>query len=491
MAAAEELPRLAELGVTVVEVMPVAEFPGRFGWGYDGVGLFAPFHGYGAPADFRRFVDAAHRAGLGVILDVVYNHLGPDGNHLGAFTPAYFSSTHTTDWGQAFDFDGPASAGVRELFVSNARHWTREYHLDGFRFDATQDIHDAGPEHILAELARAARAEAGARGVLLVAESEPQEVRLVLPREQGGHGLDLVGNEDFHHAALVALTGRREGYYENHLGGAQEILSAVKHGFLYQGQWYAWQGQRRGTPTRGLDRGHLLHFLENHDQVANSARGERLHRLTSPGRWRAFTALQLLSPQTPLLFQGQEFASSAPFLFFADHGPELALAVREGRRRFLSQFRDLADPETVARFADPGDPATFERCKLDPAERERNEAAVALHADLLALRREDPAFSRAIPCELDGAVLGERAFLLRWTAPEGERGSDRLLLVSWGTDLRLLPAPEPLLAPPPGFRWELLWSSESPRYGGRGTPPVETEAWNLAGEAAVVMAPRP
>ena len=313
-AAREKLPYLAELGVTVVEVMPIADFPGRFGWGYDGVALFAPYHGYGEPDDFRAFVNAAHGAGLGVILDVVYNHLGPDGNYLAQFSEHYTSRTHTTDWGDALNFDGPSSAAVRELCLANVRHWIEEYHLDGCRFDATQDLHDDGPDHILGALGREARAAAPGRRLLLIAENEPQHAHLVRAPHEGGLGLDAIGNEDFHHTAVVALTGRRQGYYSPYLGSAQELVSAVKHGFLYQGQWYPWQTARRGTWARGLDPRAFVHFLENHDQVANTADGRRLHQLAPPARWRAMVALQLLGPQTPFLFQRQEFHSSLPFL---------------------------------------------------------------------------------------------------------------------------------------------------------------------------------
>jgi maltooligosyltrehalose trehalohydrolase len=486
-AATEKLGHLAELGVTVVEVMPVAEFPGDFGWGYDGVGMFAPYHRYGAPEDFRRFVDAAHASGLAVILDVVYNHWGPDGNYASDFSDQYASERHTTDWGAALNFDGPGSEGVRDFCVANVRHWVEEYHLDGFRFDATQDLHDDGPEHVLALLAREARAAAPERRLLLVAENEPQQARIVRPREEGGYGLDGIGNDDFHHTAFVALTGRRQGYYGPYQGSAQELVSAARHGFLYQGQWYPWQQQRRGTGTRGLRPAALLHYLENHDQVANSAHGRRLHQLCAPSAWRALIALLLLGPATPLLFQGQEFASSAPFHYFAHHPGELARAVRKGRVEFLRQFEDFAATDLDSIVADPSDPATFLTSKLDWSEAETNAQAMALHADLLSLRRSDGPLTP--PRQLEGAVLSGTAFVLRGVAPEADGSRDRLVLINLGADLSLSPAPEPLLAPPTSRGWRLVWSSEDPRYGGAGTRPVETEAWNLPGNSALVMAP--
>lgn len=488
-AAAERLPHLRELGVDAIQMMPVADFPGDYGWGYDGVLLFAPYHRYGTPDDLRVFVDRAHAHGIAVILDVVYNHLGPDGNYLWAFSRDYFSRTHKTDWGDTPNFDGPRSAEVRAFFLANVRHWIREYHFDGFRFDATQDLHDTGPDHILAALSREARRSAGERRVLLVAENEPQDTRLVRAPEQGGHGLDMLGNDDFHHSAVVALTGRRQAYYRNHRGTAQELVSALKHGFLYQGQWYAWQDKRRGTSTREIPPGAFLHYLENHDQVANSLHGTRLHRMTSPGRWRAMVAVQLLGPQTPFLFQGQEFASSAPFLYFADQLPELARATRRGRARQLAEFESLGTEEARANLPDPASVETFRRCRLDWSERERNAWAFRLHRDLLALRSRDPVFSGAVPTAIDGAVLGEEAFVLRWWSPDGRPALERLMLVNLGRDLRLVHAPEPLLAPPPGGRWRLAWSSEAPQYGGNGTPPVETESWNLPSASAVVLLP--
>jgi maltooligosyltrehalose trehalohydrolase len=486
-AAAERLAELADLGITVVEVMPVADFPGRFGWGYDGVNLYAPTRLYGRPDDFRRFVDLAHQAGLAVILDVVYNHLGPDGNYLAQFSPHYFSKT-PTEWGPSINFDGPRSEGAREYFIANAAYWISEFHLDGLRLDATQSILDRSPDHVVAALARAARAAAGARTILITAENEAQEARLARPAAEGGFGLDVLWNDDFHHAARVALTGRREAYYSGYLGSPQELVSCALRGYLYQGQYYPWQRQRRGTPSLDLRPPSFLHYLENHDQLANSFDGRRLHQLAQPARLRALTALLLLGPQTPMLFQGQEFAASAPFLYFADHQGPLGAAVREGRRAFLAQFPSMTPPETSAALPVPGDAAVFERCKLDHRERALHAPALALHRDLLRLRREDPAFRGQTP--VAAAVLAEGAFVLRFSGP---RGDDRLLVVNLGADRELTPAAEPLLAPPPNGPWELRWSSERVEYGGAGAySPADKEArWVLpAASASVLGGPR-
>jgi maltooligosyltrehalose trehalohydrolase len=487
-AATRQLPELARIGITVLEVMPVSEFPGRFGWGYDGVDLFAPTRLYGDPDDFRRFVDQSHSLGLAVILDVVYNHLGPDGNYLGQFSQDYFTSRYENEWGDAINFDGDNSGPVREFFVANAGYWIDEFHLDGLRLDATQSIHDGSPEHVLAEITRRVRAAARGRATILVGENEPQHVKMVRPLDQGGYGLDALWNDDFHHTAHVALTARNEAYYTDYLGTPQEMVSAMKYGFLYQGQRYRWQKKRRGTPTFGLKPATFVIFLQNHDQVANSERGLRHSELTSPGRHRAMTALMLLGPGTPMLFQGQEFRASSPFVYFADHEPNLAKLVARGRARFLAQFPSINTPEMRSRLPDPTDPAVFERCKLNLSERETHAEDYLLHQHLIVLRRKDPVFSLQGGKGLDGAVMGPEAFLLRFF---GDTGDDRLLLVNLGRDLHFDPAPEPLLAPPEGSAWAVLWSSESPDYGGRGQPPVDTrEGWRIPGESAVVLAPR-
>jgi maltooligosyltrehalose trehalohydrolase len=486
-AAQGQLPELARLGITVLEVMPVAEFPGRFGWGYDGVDLFAPTRLYGSPEEFRAFVDAAHGLGLGVILDVVYNHLGPDGNYLKHFSEDYFTDRHLCEWGEAINFDGPNSGPVREFFVTNAAYWVDEFHLDGLRLDATQQIFDASPNHILGVISRKVSQAARGRSSYLVAENEFQEALLARPFEQGGYGLDAMWNDDFHHSAMVALTGRSEAYYSDYRGTPQEFISAIKWGFLYQGQWFSWQKKRRGTPSFGLEPEQFVSFLQNHDQVANSLRGLRLGALTSPGRLRAMTALLLLGPGTPMLFQGQEFGATSPFLFFADHHPELAKLVAKGRGEFLKQFETVACAECDAYVSDAGAEETFLRSKLDLSEREKNAAIYRLHGDLLKLRREDSVFSQPHLRGVEGAVLGPEAFVLRFF---GDNGDDRLLVVNLGVDLHFRPLPEPLLAPVEGGGWRLKWSSEEPPYGGCGTPALEKDGgWRILGHAAVVLAP--
>ncbi len=484
-AAAEKLPELAKLGITAVEVMPVADFPGEFGWGYDGVHVFAPTRLYGTPDDFRRFVDRAHALGLGVILDVVYNHFGPSGNYTREYAPQFFSTVHKTDWGEPFNFDGADSRPVREFFVANAGYWIDEFHLDGLRLDATQAIYDDTAEYVVTAIARRAREAGEGKSIYVVAENEPQDARLVRPVATGGSGLNALWNDDLHHACRVALTARNEGYFSDYHGTPQELVSAAKYGFLYQGQRYSWHARPRGRAAFDLPPHRFVAFIENHDQVANSGRGLRLNQLTSPGKLRAVTAYLLLGPATPMLFQGQEWASTRPFLYFAHHEPDLAKLVHEGRRGELKRFRSLSSPDALAQVADPAAADTFTRSKLDWEERERRHVWLALHTDLLAVRKTDPAFRP--DTRTDGAVISPTAFLLRSFVNGGD---DRLLVVNLGRDLKLDPIPEPLLAPPDGSaRWATVWSSEEPVYGGHGTAPLDTDdGWLIPGESAVWLA---
>ncbi len=439
-AATEQLAELAHIGITVIEMMPVADFPGEFGWGYDGVDFFAPSHLYGTPEDLRAFIDRAHSLGLALILDVVYNHFGPDGNYLGVFSDDYLVREKENEWGNAINFDGPNSGPVREFFITNGRYWIEEFHFDGFRFDATHAIRDQSSEYIIGAVGRAARKAAGSRSIILIAENDLQEV------------------------------------------------SAAKQGFLYQGQALSWQKALRGTPTFGISPEVFVSFIENHDQIANTGPGERLRFQTSPGRYRAMTALLLLGPWTPLLFQGEEFGASSPFLFFADIGDSSVRdAIRRGRAEWLAPFLSVTEEEARRRLPAPDYPGVFARCKLDFSEREKNRELYELHVDLLKLRREDSRFQQQIRGGIDGAVLGPASFVLRYFSKEND---DRLLVVNFGKSQVLEPAPEPLLAPASGCRWETLWTSDSPRYGGTGSAAVATqEQWVLPAECAVALQP--
>jgi maltooligosyltrehalose trehalohydrolase len=483
-AVAEHLPYLRDVGITTIEMMPVNDFPGRRGWGYDGVNLFAPCRLYGTPAELRELVDRAHALEIAVILDVVYNHFGPAGNSHYAFAPEFKAPT-SNDWGDAIDF---SRAGVREFFKTNAAYWIDEFHFDGLRIDATQAIVDESDCHILLEITNAARAAARQRRIWIVGENEPQDVHLVRSADEGGCGLDALWNDDFHHTARVAMTGCTDGYFHDYGGSPQELIAALEHAFLYEGQLYGWQRNTRGTSTHGVPRSRFVHFLENHDQTANLGFGDRLTTLTDPATLRAMTALLLLGPEIPMLFQGQEMGSTRPFRFFADHDDELNKLIRHGRADFLKQFARLATPEAQALLPDPGAPATFEACVLDPAQRTLDHPTVRLHRDLLRIRREHPCFTEGRPDGMRGGLIAEGAFCVRWWHEDG----DRLLLVNLGKTYRATVQPQPLLAPPHHTGWAIAWSSEHPQYGGRGTPePFTAKRLAIPAHAAVLLAPDP
>ena len=487
-AAAEQLSELARIGITVIEMMPVTEFPGKFGWGYDGVDLFAPSHLYGQSDDLRAFIDRAHSLGVGVILDVVYNHFGPDGNYLGVFSDDYLAHGKGHEWGDVINFDGPNSGPVREFFIANGRYWIEEFHFDGFRFDATHAIQDQSEEYIIGAVGCAARKAAGSRSILLIAENDLQESKMTQPRNEGGDGLDGMWNDDLHHSAIVALTGQNVGYFSDYAGKPQEFISAAKYGFLYQGQALSWRKVLRGTPTFGVPAEAFVCFLENHDQIANTGPGNRPRFQTSAGRYRAITALLLLGPWTPLLFQGQEFGASSPFLFFADVGDTtIREGTQKGRAELLAPYLALSEKETLRSLPAADNPETFSRCKLDFSERKKNGHIYDLHTDLLKLRREDSRFRQQDLGGIDGAVLGSASFVIRFFS---EAADDRLLLVNLGERQGLHPASEPLLAPPGGCRWETLWTSESLRYGGAdAVATASPEQWILPAESAVALRP--
>ena len=486
-AAAERLAFLKDVGITCIEIMPLNEFGGTFGWGYDGVLPYAPTRLYGSPDDLRSFIDTAHRLGIGVILDVVYNHFGV-GERFEDFSPFYFTERYWNEWGRSINFDGENSAAVREFFAKNAAYWIDEYHFDGLRLDATQALYDASEEHIMALVAREARAAAGTRSIYLVAENEPQDTRLVRPQDRSGHGLDALWNDDFHHSAMVALTGKSEAYYHDHRGKAQEFVSSAKYGYLFQGQRYDWQDAPRGQPGFDLAPKNFIHFLQNHDQIANSGTGCRMDRLASPARVRALTALLLLGPQTPMLFQGQEFGATNPFFYFADHTDDLAEAVRKGRIEFLKQFPSLNDDAFASWMPAPAERATFERSKLDWSECAANTHIVSLHKDLIALRRETGIFGQDAKGRVDGSVLDPSAFLLRYFAQDPQ--DERLMLVNMGPNIAVDSIADPLHAPPEGMQWTLVWSSEELIYGGGGKRSIDLQTrWTLGADTVLWFAP--
>ncbi|HET7459709.1 MAG TPA: malto-oligosyltrehalose trehalohydrolase [Longimicrobium sp.] len=467
-AAAEKLPHLVALGVNAVEPMPVAAFPGARNWGYDGVSLFAPAASYGGPEALRRFVDAAHAHGVAVILDAVYNHLGPEGNYLPAVTSGhYFTERHHTPWGAAVNFDGADAKPVREFVVHNALHWAHEYHVDGLRLDATHAIVDDSPTHILAELVdRVHRSVGRARPFVFIAEDERNDRRLLLPPTEGGLGLSAVWADDFHHQVRRLLAGDHESYFADYAGTVDEIVHTLRRGWFYEGQASRNHGRARGTPADGLPPAAFVHALQNHDQVGNRALGERLHHQVPLAAYRAAVALLLLSPYTPLLWMGQEWAATAPFRYFTDHPEELGRLVTEGRRREFGKFSVFADPAARERIPDPQAEATFIRSRLDWAERDQppHAGVLALHRALLHLRLAHPALRRGDRESFAVRELGEDALALRRTGDD----SAALLLVASFSAAHVsvdLGSMEETRAPD-GQEWALHLCTEEGRFGG-------------------------
>ena len=419
-AAAERLERLRDLGVTAVELMPVADFPGRWNWGYDHAALYAPSRAYGRPDDLRALVDRAHALGLAVVLDVIYNHLGPDGAYLAAVGPV-FTDRHETPWGQAVNLDDEGSEGLRAFFLDNARHWLAEYRLDGLRLDATHALKDESAVHFLQALSERVAGMAPKR--FLIAEDHRNLNRLLLPRPEG-YGLDAVWTDDLHHQVRNLTAGDTAGYYADFAGTtAADLAVTLRQGWFYDGRPSRRTGEPRGTSPARVRPEQCVVCIQNHDQVGNRPTGNRLTDDVSPAAYRAASALLLFAPELPLLFMGQEWAASTPFQFFTDHNAELGRAVSEGRR---AEFEDF--PGFSGEVPDPQDPATFRRSTLDWAEPERPGHAhtLALYRALLALRR-----SLAGPAAAESH--GERSLHVR------RRGHH--LLVTFGTNVALpLPA---------------------------------------------------
>ena len=457
-AAARELPGLCELGITAVELMPVAQFPGERDWGYDGVALFAAQSSYGGPPGYRRFVDAAHANGLAVIQDVVLNHLGPEGNYLAEFGP-YFSESVQTPWGPALDLDGPGAAPIREYLLQSALVWLSEANADGLRLDAVHALRDRSARHLLAELADRTEAlrRSTARPLHVIAESDDNDVRIVQPRSQGGYGLDAVWADDFHHALHALLTCEHRGYYQD-FGSVGHLAAAMQQGFVYEGQWSAYRGGPHGTLARGVPTDRFVICTQNHDQVGNRAVGERLSALVPPGAERLATVALLVAPGLPLLFMGQEYGELRPFLYFTSYGdPALGRAVTEGRRAEQGF-------EAGGHVPDPQDPATFLASKLDRSvlSRPRHRGLRYLVHDLLELRRWLPAL-RTTDRALVGAEADEHRRLLRLL--RGRPGERILALFSFS------PEPSAWEGFVPEGGWELLLDAAHARYGGPGAGP--------------------
>jgi maltooligosyltrehalose trehalohydrolase len=477
-AAAARLPELLALGVTAIELMPVAEFPGRRNWGYDGVHLYAPHHAYGGPAGLKQLVDAAHTLGLGVVLDVVYNHVGPEGNYLDRFGP-YFTDVYRTPWGRAVNYDGPGSDAVRRWVHDNALHWITEYHVDALRLDAVQGIFDFGALQLLEELSDEVH-ELGrrtGRKIQLIAESDLNDPRLVRPPEQGGYGMDAQWADDVHHTIHTTVTGERQGYYQDFQGIAT-IADVYREPFFYARRYAPHRDRTHGRSSAGVPRQRFIVCAQNHDQIGNRPFGERLASLVGPDRARLAAALVLLSPYVPLLFMGEEYGETAPFLYFVHHDdPALVEAVREGRKK---EFEAIGRSEMQI---DPQDEQTFLRSRLDWSRRDTPEGArmLRLYTDLLALRREEPAMRPgASVAQVQGGP--DWCTVFRDMPLQGDMfDSVRVQRTLW-YGFNLCGHPQHLPVPVEATqRWRLRLSTDAEGYGGSGLlvhsiPGLEPEA---------------
>lgn len=476
------LPYLRDLGVTAIEIMPVAEVPGDRNWGYDGASLYAPQSSYGGPTGLKKLVNACHQHGLAVVLDVVYNHLGPEGNYLPEFAPC-FTDTHHTPWGKAINFDGPESDGVRRFIIDNALYWLTEYHVDALRLDAIHGIYDFGARHILDELSDAFQNQARRlqRQAWLIAESDLEDVRVIDPRAAGGYALDAQWHDDFHHALYALLTGQREGFLMD-FGAIADLSKSVTDGFVFDWKYARYRRRHYGSSSKDRPGEQFVGFIQNHDQVANTGRGKRLSSLVSVPQQKLAALLTVCSPFLPLLFMGEEYAETAPFLYFTSFDdPGLAAAVTTGRKK------ELGSHFSESEFADPQAPDTFERCKLDWSKTEVSPHAeiLRLYRDLISLRKQHPSLANCRK-DLTEIQFDEQAkwLLMKRSDPSG---SGALLVFNFSSQAQSIP----LVAT--AHSWRLaLWTGDAIYGGGSGSRPVEHPApvshLSLAGfEAAIFI----
>ncbi len=451
---------LVALGVTAIELMPLGDFPGERNWGYDGVMPYAPSRAYGKPDDLRALVDAAHALGLAVILDIVYNHLGPDGNYTGVFHGDYTDEQLHTPWGSALNY---AAGPVRAFFVENAPYWMREFHIDGFRLDATHEIADRSPRHILAEIASAVHSLGG----FVIAEDERNDPKLLSPIERAGLGFDAAWADDFHHVVRVMLTNDREGYYANYEGTSSELAQTIAHGWLFRGQRQRSTGKARGGDPAELRPAQFVYCVSNHDQVGNRAFGERIGHVTSAAAYRAASALICIVPQTPMLFMGQEWSASTPFQFFTDHNPELGKLVTQGRRKEFQHFSAFRDPAVRATIPDPQAASTFANSKLrwDELRKENHAQVLLLYQEFLDFRRTNAAFrtrprDNFVVTEISDGLVA--LFL-------GQPGRYDLAVLIDLVGGHLMPdLDDARFTPGDGRDWQPLLSSSEERFGGGG-----------------------
>ncbi|MGH9537121.1 MAG: malto-oligosyltrehalose trehalohydrolase [Terriglobales bacterium] len=461
------IPRLnyfRDLGVTAIEIMPVAEFPGNRNWGYDGASLYPPQSSYGGPAGLKKLVNACHSSGLAVVMDVVYNHLGPEGNYLPEFTPCFTDAYHTP-WGKAINFDGPESDGIRRWVIDNALYWLTEYHVDALRLDAIHGIYDFGARHILDELAEKFQNQAQRlqRQAWIIAESDLEDIRIINPRDAGGYALDAQWHDDFHHALYTLLTPEREGFLVD-FGALSELSKSIREGFVFDGKYSRYRRRHYGSSSKDRPGEQFVGFIQNHDQVANTSRGKRLSTLVSAGQRKLAAALTLCSPFLPLLFMGEEYGETAPFFFFTSfEDPDLVTAVREGRKKELGLHYSESD------FADPQAQHTFDQCKLEWSKLSHSPHAetLRLYRDLIALRKQHLSLSncRKDLTEIQLDEAGKSSVMKR----SDPSGSAALLVCNFSNKEQSIPS----LPEPRGWRLA-LWTGDAIYGGGSTLRPAET-----------------
>jgi len=477
----EHLPNLMELGITAIQLMPIGDFPGLRNWGYDGVALYAPARCYGSPDELRRLVNAAHETGLAVILDVVYNHFGPDGNYTGVFSPYYTTDKHHTAWGKSMNFDADHNAFVRQFFIENALHWIHEYHFDGLRLDATHAIQDTSAKHVLQELAESVNSSINDRIVHVIAEDNRNLARLVRPPGQGGFGLSAVWSDDFHHQVRRIAAGDHDGYFIDFKDSVQDLAATVQNGWLYSGQPSPFFKAPRGSDPSGLSLDQFVFFIQNHDQIGNRAMGDRLNHRINPPEYRALSTLLLLLPEIPLLFMGQEWAATSPFLYFTDHDEELGKAVAEGRKKEFEAFTAFEGSSIIP---DPQSPRTFQQSKLAWSERlnEPHESTLQLYRALLQLRRTEFAPVDQ-PKDFRVSSMNPSTIIVKRKAIDGLK---LLVVVQLRESAKVDLTTHPSLSAGQNS-WMVLMTTEDKSYCSDGHPPVI----HLAGEEPIIEFTRP